>query len=94
MPKQTLEEEVGALSAKVTALTMLVEALYVDDLAQDDNAAVIGEQIIASLLDTEKRTREAVGHTAYSLQISEAISSLIDRAVARAVAQRSKKRRK
>lgn len=88
MPYPTLQEEVTALSAKVTALVMLVEALYVDDLARDDNAAAIGQRIIKSVLANEEKARGAVGELDYSLQISDAATSLIDRAVARAIAFR------
>jgi hypothetical protein len=72
---------------------MLVEALWVDYLAEDPDPAAIGQAMVEPLLKTERKVRNEVGETPFALQISEAVSSLIDRAAARAVLQRSKKRR-
>lgn len=87
----TLEEEVTALSAKVTALIMLVETLFVDDLSKDDNAAAIGDAMVKSMLNTEALARAKVGESEYTLQITETVTSLIDRAVRRAQLFRQKK---
>jgi hypothetical protein len=90
MPAPSQQQQITALSTKVTALTMLVEALYVDELARNADPAAVGEGIIKSIMDTEKKARGSLGESAYGLQISEAGSSLIDRAVARAILRRSK----
>ena len=90
MTGMTTEERISALSAKVTAMIMLIEALYVEELLKAPDPASMGQAITDNVLNAEKKAREKVGDTAYSLQISEAASSLIDRAVRRAVALKSK----
>ena len=90
MSKPDLQEQVTALSAKVTALTMLVESLYVDELSKDADPAAVGNGIIQSVFDADRRVREKVGDSTYALQISEALTSLIDRAVARALSRKLK----
>jgi hypothetical protein len=94
MSERALQEQISELSAKVTALIMLVEMLLVDDFAKDDHAAEIGEFMVKNIMDAERKAREAVGERAtdYSLRVSETLSSLIDRAVSRAITLRSKKR--
>ena len=91
MASTTLKDQVRANSAKITALTMIVESLLVDHLAQDEDPVGIGNAIMDSLSATEQAARAKVGGSAYALQISEAASSMVDRAVRRAVSLRSKR---
>jgi hypothetical protein len=92
MSDRTIQDEIASLSAKVAALTLLVEALYVDDLSREVNAAAIGDAIVKSALDGEAKARDATGDDQYAVQITEALTSLIDRAVMRAVAARKRRR--
>ena len=54
---------------------------------------LIGKHIVDDLFKTDEAVREKLGESAYALQISEAVTSLIDRAVAKAIARRLKGRR-
>jgi hypothetical protein len=92
MAESELQKQISALAAKVTALTMLVESLYVQELSNDADPAAIGDAIIKSVFDAEKHALEKAGESVYALQISEELSSLIDRAVARVLFLRSKGR--
>jgi len=91
MRAKTVEEQISALSAKVTALTMLVEALWVDELAKEENPAAFGKQFVDDIFKTDEKARKRLGESDYVLQISEVITSLMDRAVARAVRLRRPK---
>jgi hypothetical protein len=86
----SLQRQISDISAKVTALTMLVEALYAGQLAHDDHSAAVADGLINSVLDAEEKAREAVGETDYALRISEALTSSIDRARERAQSLRQK----
>jgi hypothetical protein len=86
----SLQRQINDLSAKVTALTMLVEALYADQLARADHPAAVAQELINSALDAEKKAREAVGESDHALRISEALTSSIDRARERAQSLRRK----
>lgn len=79
-------DQVSILSAKMTALTMLVETIWVGKLAAEDDPREAARHIIDDLFKTDEIVRERTGESAYSLLISETISSLIDRACARAAA--------
>lgn len=68
---------------------MLVEALYVDDLAKDDRAARITDRMILDGAEREQQIREQYGESDYDLWVSETISSLLDRAAKRAALRRS-----
>lgn len=91
----TLRQEVSKLSAQVTALIMLVEALYVDGLAKDDNAARITDRMIRDGAEKERQVRDELGESGddYELWVSETISSLLDRAAKRAAIRRSRRGR-
>jgi hypothetical protein len=89
-----LEKRVTAVSAKTTALIMLVEALLVDQLAKgEEDPAAFAEHFYDDVYEKEKKVRDRIGESAYDLQISEALTSLMDRAVKRAKLLRSKGRR-
>jgi hypothetical protein len=79
------------LSARVTALTMLVEALWAAELAKDSDPKRVGQLIVDDLFQKEELVRDQVGESRYVLMVSEAVSSLIDRATARAELLRQKR---
>jgi hypothetical protein len=88
--ERELQKQISALAAKITALTMLVEALWVDELSKEKDPVKFGKIIVDDLFRKDALIREKLGESDVGLQISEAVTSLIDRAVARAVARRSK----
>jgi hypothetical protein len=92
MADMTLEDRVSDNSAKITALIMVVESLLVESLAKDDDPARIGSAIVDSLWAAEQAATKKTANYTYAMRVSEAASSLIDRAVRRAVALRSKER--
>jgi len=77
------------LSARVTALMVLVEALFVDELAKNDDPKTIkaiGDGIVKSAFSTESEVRGTVsGADSYAMLITKEISDLVDRAVKRAI---------
>ena len=83
MPDQNSDQQLKILSAKVTALTMLMEALYVGELNRAPNPTGMAESIIQSVLSSENKVRSNSGNQEYVLLVSETITSLIDRALAR-----------
>ena len=90
---ETIEQRLQLLSAKVTALIMLVESLYAESLTEELDPPKMGDAIIASLFEAEEASRKIAGESDYQLQISETVSSLIHRAAKRAAVQRAKERR-
>jgi hypothetical protein len=90
--KKSVEQHLMSLSAKVTSLTMLVESLLAQDLGRERNPRLIGEGIVKDILTTEQAARNQIGDSAYVLEISENLTSLVDRAVLRAERLQSKKR--
>lgn len=93
MTEKSLHVKLTSLSAKVTALTMLVEALWASELSKDEDPTLIGKIIIDDIFHKDAEIRQKIGESDYSLQISEALTSLIDRAVAKALRLRSKRPR-
>jgi hypothetical protein len=75
--------ELQALSAKVTGLTMLVEALYVSDLNSSADPAAAADRLLKSITGAEQKVRSKMGEQDYILLVSEMMTSLIDRALAR-----------
>jgi hypothetical protein len=92
MSDKELQKQLSELAAKVTALIMLVEALWADELSKEKDPVKFGKIFIDDIFKKDALIREQHGESEIALQISEAITSLIDRAVARAVARRSKGR--
>ncbi len=94
----SLDDRITDLAAKVTALIMLLEGLYADELAKTDDPAKIGDLMVQGVLKEEQKIGEFFAGdeatAAYVLQISGEVSSLIDRAVARAVALRKSNERR
>jgi hypothetical protein len=80
-----LDDQISALSAKVTALIMLVEALWVDQLAKNSHPGAFAKKFCDDLFEKEKKVRERIGESSYDLQIVEVLTSLMDRAVTRAL---------
>jgi hypothetical protein len=94
MSERELQKQISALAAKVTALTMLMEALWVDELGKQEDPAKFAKAFTDDVFQKEAMALEKHGESEVSLQLSEALISLMDRAVSRAIAQRSKKRPK
>jgi hypothetical protein len=92
MSERELQKQLSALSAKVAALTILMEALLVDELSKEKDPVKLGKVFIDDIFGKDALIREQHGENEIVLQISEALTSLIDRAVIRAVARRSKGR--
>ena len=82
------DEAFWDLSAKITALEVIIETLIVDQLAETDDPAAIAEEIVKSAFSTEEKVRNQVGENRLSMKVTETISSLFDRAVRRAVARK------
>ena len=85
----TFEERVIINSAHITALSLIVETQLVGDLANHDDPAEIGKQMVIDLLKAEEKVRGKRGESEYALQISDFATSLIDRAVLRALSLRA-----
>jgi hypothetical protein len=92
--KTSPPNQLDMLSARVTALMMLVETLFVDELAKDDDPKTIraiANAIVNSVLETEAKTREKViGGDEYAMLISQELSGLIDRAAQRAIRRKQR----
>ena len=88
----TQQEQIADLRAKVIALIVLVEGLCATDLSKCENPALVGEEIVKSALRAEKAATDKAGESAYSLQITETISGVSDRATRRAQLLQQKKR--
>ena len=89
-----LQAEVQSLSAKITALTMFVDMLLTRELARQEDPALIGKHLIDNQFGLDEVIRKKVGENAFALEISEMVSSTIDRAVAKAVAMRERRARR
>jgi hypothetical protein len=86
MPKTTVAD----LAAKVVGLEIILEMLLVDQLAKDQNPKAIGDGIVKSALESEEKVRQQFGDHPLAMKVTETISSLIDRAVKRAVERRNR----
>ena len=91
MSEKALQEQITALAAKVAALTMLVESLWTDILSHEEDPVSFGKAFIDDIFEKDDVIRQQHGESDVALQISEALT-LIDRAVARAVARKLKGR--
>jgi hypothetical protein len=87
------QDELIQLRARVTALTILVEALWARELESADDPAVIGRLMIDDHFATNVKIRQKAGDSTYALHVSEALTSILDRAVATAVRRKEKKRK-
>jgi hypothetical protein len=85
--------DLSDLSAKVTALEIVLEMLLADNLAADPDPADIGNYIVKSAIESERKVREQYGDHPHTMKVTETISSLIDRVVTRAVARRNNRGR-
>jgi len=88
-----LQEQIIQLRAKVTALTQLVEALWGIQLSQVDDPVAVGKAIIDDHFRKNEAIRERHGDQAFVLQVSDALTSILDRAVAREEHRRQRGRR-
>jgi len=79
------DEQFWNLSAKVTALEMLVETVIVDGLIEEEDPKAIAERITKSAFQAEEKVRGRIGEHPLAMKVTEAIVSLMDRAVKRAV---------
>jgi hypothetical protein len=86
------QDELMQLRARVTALTILVEALWAKELESADDPAAIGKLMIDDHFATNEKIRQKAGDSTYALHVSEALTSILDRAVATAVLRKQKKR--
>jgi hypothetical protein len=87
-----LQDDLMQLRARVTALTILVEALWTKELEGADDPAAIGKLMVDDHFATSEKIRQTAGDSAYALHVSEALTSILDRAVATAVFRKRKKR--
>jgi hypothetical protein len=76
----------STLAAKVAALEIVLETLLVDHLAEDADPLGIADKVLKSAFETVQKVRERFGEHPIALKITEAISSLVDRAAKRAAA--------
>jgi hypothetical protein len=81
--------EFQSLMAKVAALEMIVEGLISERFEAELSPRAMGEAMIKSAIETEAEARVEHGDHPLALEITQAISSLIDRAVARAMKRKS-----
>jgi hypothetical protein len=86
------QDELIQLRARVTALTILVEALWAKQLESADDPASVGKLMIDDHFATNEKIRQKAGDSTYALHVSEALTSILDRAVATAVLRKQKKR--
>lgn len=87
------KDRLDLLYARVTALTVIVETLLTDSLAADDDPKMIGDAIVKSALATEGKIHDQGGDDTTAMQITEAISAIVDRAVKRAIDLRARRPR-
>jgi hypothetical protein len=89
-----MADRLDVLSARVTALTVIVEGLFTDRLAMNDDPKAIeaiGDAIIKSAFANEAKTRESVSNgDDHAMLITETLSELVDRAVKRAIDRKSR----
>jgi hypothetical protein len=93
MSDDEFREDLINLRARVTALTILVEALWTRELENADDPAAAGRHMIDDHFATNEKIRQKAGDSDYALHVSEALTSILDRAVATAV-QRKRHRHK
>jgi hypothetical protein len=86
------QDELMQLRARVTALTILVEALWAKELESAGDPAALGKLMIDDHFATNEKIRQKAGDSTYALHVSEALTSIVDRAVATAVLRKQKKR--
>jgi hypothetical protein len=87
-----LQEELIQIRARVTALMILVEALWARELEGTDDPVALGRIMIDDHFATNDKIRQKAGDSMYALQVSEALTSIIDRAVAMAVHRKQQHR--
>lgn len=88
-----LREDLMQLRARVTALAILVEALWTRELESADDPAALGRRMIDDHFAANEKVRQKAGDTAYALHVSEALTSILDRAVATAVLRKQGRRK-
>jgi hypothetical protein len=86
------QDELMQLRARVTALTILVEALWANELESASDPAARGRLMIDDHFATNEKIRQKAGDSAYALHVSEALTSIIDRAVATAVLRKRQRK--
>jgi hypothetical protein len=88
-----LRDELIQLRARVTALTILVEALWTRELEDADDPAAVGRRMIDDHFATNEKIRQKAGDSTHALHVSEALTSILDRALATAVQRKQDKRK-
>jgi hypothetical protein len=88
-----LQEDLIQLRARVTALTILVEALWTKELESAEDPAAIGRRMIDDHFTTNEKIRQKAGDSTFALHVSEALTSILDRAVATAVLRKQSRRK-
>jgi hypothetical protein len=86
------QDELMQLRARVTALTILVEALWARELESAGDPAAIGRMMIDDHFATNEKIRQKAGDSDYALHVSEALTSILDRAVATAVLRKNRRK--
>ena len=71
------EETIVELQAKITALTMLVEALWAESVAQSDDPRMFAQAFLDRVLQAEARAPDHPHARKYSMLISNALTSLV-----------------
>lgn len=94
MSRRPVQQQITELSEKAVALTILVEALWASLLAEHPDPAKAGNEIIDELFRRQAQSWGEVGKNSLVLQISDAMTALIDRVVTAALVQRSTRLRR
>ena len=81
----TEAEMITQLATKVTALTMLVEALWSSEIARTDDPKRFAASFLEHQLNTEASLSKSPEARKYAMAVTETLVSLNDRAVARAL---------
>jgi hypothetical protein len=88
-----LQDDFIQLRARVTALTILVEALWTRELENTDDPTALGRRMIDDHFAINEKIRQKAGDSTYALHVSEALTSILDRAVATAVLRKQSRRK-
>ena len=77
------DDELDVLSAKVFAIGMIVEMPLSDTLKATGNPEVAGRDLVEGVLRLEEAVRQDFGGDhPFILKVSDALTSLVDRAIA------------
>ncbi len=83
-----LPDRISRLEAKIVALEMLLETIFVDQMATDRDPRVIAERIIQDAYAKDEKLREQFGDHVMIELITDLTVSFLDRVVKRAQEQK------